>query len=96
MDPQTKALRSSSKNDDTIIRSYAAKILSDENPKSFMSAPMKTECKMAIAIPAYDESPKNILRTLMSFAHQKGVDPDTYEVDYIFNNTAESAEQQTA
>lgn len=77
------------------ILEYLNTALKGEKPESFIARPMSQDCKVAVMIPAYNESASNVLRSLSSLAEQVEVDPSLFEVDLIVNNRKIDAEQNT-
>lgn len=77
------------------ILEYLNTALKGEKPESFIARPMSQDCKVAVMIPAYNESASNVLRSLSSLAEQEEVDPSLFEVDLIVNNRKIDAEQNT-
>lgn len=77
------------------ILEYLNTALKGEKPESFIARPMSQDCKVAVMVPAYNESASNILRSLSSLAEQEEVNPNLFEVDLVINNRKIDAEQNT-
>ena len=78
------------------ILEYLNKTLDGEKPESFIEKPMGKDCKVAVLVPAYNESISEIIRTISSLSEQEGADPSLFEVDFIINNKKIDAEQKSA
>lgn len=78
-----------------MILDYAENTLADESEQSFISRAMNQECKVAVMIPVYNESPSTLLRSLSSLSKQEGADPHTFEVDIVVNNKKQDAENNS-
>lgn len=76
-----------------IIENYIEESLSGEEG-SFIEKPMKKECRVAIMIPVHNEDIETILQPLDSLADQKGVSLESFEVDFIVNNSKKEAEEE--
>lgn len=81
---------------DTIIMRHINTVLAHEPESSFIERPMERDCRVAVMIPAYNESHQNILRSLSSLAGQEKVSISAFEVDIIVNNSRRDAEEKTA
>lgn len=77
------------------VLEYLSRTLDGEKLESFIESPMNDACKVAILIPAYNESATNMLRSLTSLSKQGEIDPSLFEVDFIVNNRQIDAEQKT-
>ncbi|MFA4890463.1 MAG: glycosyltransferase family 2 protein [Candidatus Paceibacterota bacterium] len=55
-----------------------------------IETPMHQECKVSVVIPVYAERKDIFSRTLLSFADQKDVDIDNFEVICVVNNSKET------
>ncbi|TSC90988.1 MAG: hypothetical protein CEN90_715 [Parcubacteria group bacterium Licking1014_17] len=78
------------------VLEYLNRSLAGEKPESFISRPMNQDCKVAVMIPAYNESASNILRSLSSLVEQEEVDSSLFEIDLVVNNRRTDADQKSA
>lgn len=74
---------------------YVSKVLEGESSKSYIERPMDKECKVAVMVPAYNETTSTILRSLSSLSIQEGINPNMFEVDVVVNNKKRDAQEQT-
>jgi hypothetical protein len=77
------------------ILEYLNRTLVSEKPESFISRPMNRDCKVAVMIPAYNESASDILSSLSSLAEQEEVDSSLFEIDLVVNNRRTDADQKS-